>query len=116
MKFEVKEYGNKKEILKFPDHYVAIAVMVDDSGVVVDENGKKILKAGTLVGGGVIKDPQAKVSTVNGAETEGVLMNDVDLTYGPAPGAMIIHGFVDLSKIPEEPAIDVDLPQISFIK
>jgi len=49
-KFVVNDYGNKKEILKFPDHYVAVAVTVDDKGVVA-ENGKKIVPAGTIVGG-----------------------------------------------------------------
>ena len=115
MKFEVTKYGNKKEILKFPDHYVAIAVMVDDAGVEAVK-GKKILKAGTLVGGGVIENPEIKVKAINGAGTEGVLLNDVDLTYGPAPEAMVIHGFIDLSKIPEEPNSEVDLPLITFIK
>jgi len=28
-KFVETEYGSTKEILKFPDHYVALAVMVD---------------------------------------------------------------------------------------
>lgn len=50
-KFVETEYGSGKGILKFPDHYVAIAVMVDDDGVTSDENGKKIVKKGTIVGG-----------------------------------------------------------------
>jgi hypothetical protein len=50
-KFAETEYVSTKEILKFPDHYVALAVMVDDNGVVADENGKKIIKKGTIVGG-----------------------------------------------------------------
>ena len=50
-KFVETEYGSGKGILKFPDHYVAMAVMVDDDGVTSDENGKKIVKKGTIVGG-----------------------------------------------------------------
>ncbi len=50
-KFVETEYVSTKEILKFPDHYVAIPVMVDDADVAADENGKKILKKGTVVGG-----------------------------------------------------------------
>ena len=50
-KFVETEYVSTKEILKFPDHYVAIAVMVDDTDVTPDENGKKIVKKGTIVGG-----------------------------------------------------------------
>jgi len=48
-KFVETEYGSTKEILKFPDHYVALAVMVDDDVPAVD--GKKIVPKGTIVGG-----------------------------------------------------------------
>lgn len=50
-KFVEQEYGSTKEILKFPDHYVALAVMVSDSGVTANEFGKKIVPKGTIVGG-----------------------------------------------------------------
>ena len=242
-KFVQTDYLNKKEILKFPDHYVALAVMVSDSGVSANADGKKIVSAGTIVGGkdasvlenleqpvvdkntspvkatkdyamadaaesGTIdmtltalefgaagnsisltlssasaatgdvvevsvsdtditvkpvvadttvtstigdvvaainqhKDakllvvasaPEAALTTVvtknitktvlaggsDGTVTgaEGVLMNDVDVTYGPAPGAMIIHGFVAIDQLPEPPAFGAAavLPMIKFIK
>ena len=242
-KFVQTDYLNKKEILKFPDHYVALAVMVDDSGVSADADGKKIVPAGTNVGGKdapvlenldqpvvdkntppakatkdfavaeddgggdinltltavapgtagnsitltmssssaasddkvevavtgtdiVVKpvvnegtvtstigdvvnainanadakalvvasadeDVLDEVITKNITETalaggsdgdvtdaEGILLNDVDVTYGPAPGAMLIHGFVDLNKLPEVPAFGAAaaLPMIAFIK
>ena len=216
-KFVETEYGSTKEILKFPDHYVALAVMVGDSGVAA-VNGKKIVPKGTIVGGatasvlenldqavagkyvpiktatlltGSADDDNvivwtavtagaagndveikmvvggttaalsvavaAKVITVTVANTdgtatstakevadkinadasakvlvvataanpdstkavaaveqtalaggadaaitgaEGVLMNDVDVTYGPKEGAMIIHGFVKIDALP----------------
>lgn len=234
------EYLNKKEILKFPDHYVALAVMVSDEGVEPNEDGKKIVPAGTIVGGKnapVLENldepvtdkntPPAKatkeftlyssggtthkmtltakepgtagnsitfamskstaasddevevevtstaivvkpvvsenvitstigeiVEAINSDEdasalvvasapataldvapnqditataledgsdgsatgAEGVLLNDVDVTYGPAPGAMLLHGFVDLNKIPEPLAFGINLPMIAFIK
>ncbi len=50
-KFVETEYGSTQEILKFPDHYVALAVMVSDDGVVANDNGKKIVSKGTIVGG-----------------------------------------------------------------
>ncbi len=43
-------YAGQKEILKFND-YVATVVTVDDTGIVADADGKKIVKAGTIVGG-----------------------------------------------------------------
>lgn len=125
-KFVQTDYGNTKEILKFPDHYVAIAVTVDDEGVVAVD-GKKIVPAGTIVGGGTLADPDEmvkKATTTPGeddapdtTDAEGVLLNDVDVTYGPAPGAMVIHGFIDETKLPEAPddAERAALKQITFI-
>lgn len=117
-KFVVTNYGNKKEILKFGDHYVSVAVTVDDTGIVANADGKKIVPAGTIVGGGVLADPTKKVSEKNTADAEGVLLNDVDVTYGPAPGAMVIHGFIDLNKLPAAPAAEAvtALNQIFFMK
>jgi hypothetical protein len=114
-KFVQTSYGNKKTILKFPDHFVNVAVTVDDAGVVANADGKKIVLAGTIVGGGVLADPTKKVKAANTASAEGVLFNDVDVTYGPAPGAMLIHGFVDLNKLPAAPDATA-IPVLNLIK
>ncbi len=119
-KFTEQEYGSTREILKFPDHYVAIAVTVDDEGVTANAYGKKIVPKGTIVGGKddsvfsslskpvankiiVAGDPPA----VSAVGAEGVLMNDVDVTYGPKEGAMIIHGFVAIDKLPYDNPAEV---------
>lgn len=116
MKFTQTDYLSKKNILKFPDHFVAIAVTVDDTGITANADGKKIVPAGTNVGGltaSALADVSQMVTEKNSdgtagaagaaVDAEGVLLNDVDVTYGPASGAMIIHGFVDLGKLPEMP-------------
>ncbi|KHD34416.1 prophage protein [Clostridium acetobutylicum] len=116
-KFVQTDYGNKIEILKFADHFVALNVMVDDAGVTVNADGKKIVPAGTIIGGGVLANGTGNVTIKNtqggatgtagaGVDAEGVLLNDVDVTYGPASGAMILHGFVDLAKLPATPCAD----------
>lgn len=114
MKFIQEDFGNSIGILKFPDHYVAVAVTVDDAGVVAGSDGKKIVKAGTIVGGtgganAALANQAIQVTAHNSAgatteagaavDAEGVLMSDVDVTYGPASGAMIIHGYLDLTKV-----------------
>lgn len=126
-KFVETTYTNKKEILKFPDHYVALAVTLDDTGITANAEGKKIIPAGTILGGGVIANPAVKAKkavTTPGEEgapetsdAEGVLFNDVEVTYGSAPGAMIIHGFIAVDKIPTPPdaAEAAALKQIIFI-
>lgn len=125
MKYKETIFSNKKEILKFPDHYVALAVTVDDEGIAVNENGKKIIPAGTIVGGKtspVLTNPTETVikkntQGTNASSAEGILFYDVDVTYGKAPGAMIIHGFIAKEKLPEAPAAEAvtALKQIFFI-
>lgn len=120
MKFVETNYANKETILKFPDHYVGIAVQVDDTNVAVNADGKKILPAGTPVGGvggKVLEDESLLVEkknddTVAAGETgaavdaEGILLEDVDCTHGEGQGTMLIHGFIDISKLPEEIVAD----------
>lgn len=118
MKYTQTDYGNTKQITKFLDHYVNLAITVDDTGVVANAEGKKIVPAGTIMGGGVLASETIKATAVNGAGSEGVLFYDVDVTYGPAPGALMIHGFVDLDKLPVAPAAAAvtALKQITFLK
>lgn len=110
MKFEQTDYLGTKNILRFPDHVVSVPVMVDDTGVTVNADGKKVLPSGTViggVGGKVMADPDnIKVSHQNDANAEGVLFNDVDVSYGPRSGSMIIHGFINPGKIPEAPTAE----------
>lgn len=124
MKYVETQYlNNQKSIVKFPDSYVAMAVMVEDAGVVADAEGKKIVKAGTIIGGtgganaifanltvkATVHNIQAAVTGAAGAgvDAEGVLMSDVDVTYGDASGSMLIHGFVDLNKLVAAPVAAV---------
>lgn len=123
-KFIQEDYGNTKEILKFPDHYVALAVTVDDEGILPNEHGKKIVPAGTILGGKtkpVIDNTDEYVVEKEGediADAEGVLFRDTDVTYGPASGALIIHGFIAQDKLPKPVTAEAKaaLPQIHFIK
>lgn len=116
-KFVETTYGNTTGILKFPDHYVNVAVTVSDAGVDT-VGGKKIVKAGTILGGGFLADDTVKAVKVNDATAEGVLFNDTDVTYGPAPGAAIIHGFIATDKLPvvPDPLAITALKQITFLK
>lgn len=116
-KFVETTFTNKKEILKFPDHYVNVAVTVSDAGV-TSVNGKKIVPAGTILGGGFLADESVVAVKTNAAGAEGVLFNDTDVTHGPAPGAALIHGFIDLDKLPEAPVAEAvtALKQITFLK
>lgn len=131
-KFTETQYTNKKEILKFSNHHVQLAITVSDSGITADSDGKKIVPAGTIVGGsgGFILSDDTKLAVVKntqggatgtagaGVDAEGILLDDVDVTYGPKEGAMVIHGFVKLSALPTAPCADAikALNMIKFIK
>jgi len=39
----------------------------------------------------------------NADGAEGILLDDVDCSYGDASGTMLVHGFIDVSKLPETP-------------
>lgn len=118
MKFVQTSYTNKKEILKFPDHYVNLAVTVSDAGVPANTEGKKIVPAGTILGGGFLASESVHAVKTNAAGAEGILFNDTDVTYGPASGAALIHGFIALDKLPEAPTAEAvtALKQITFLK
>lgn len=103
MKMVITEYGTAKTILKFADHVVSMSVMVDDIGITANSEGKKIVPAGTIIGGGFISDNTVLAVKKNDADAEAVLLNDVDVTYGAAPGAAVLHGFINLNRLPEAP-------------
>ncbi|MCT4660295.1 MAG: hypothetical protein N4A40_00435 [Tissierellales bacterium] len=114
---KVQNYLSSKEILKHKE-FEAVPVTVDDGVTAV--NGKKILKAGTIIGGktqSVLINRQepivsknkagvATTDTASGKSAEGILLVDVDVTDGPQPGTMVIRGTIDLNKIPETPCAD----------
>lgn len=101
-KIRVTNYSNTKEILKY-DHYVAEAVVLTQANATIAD-GKKIVKAGTIL-------------PANDATAKGIVLYDVDVTNGDEVGSLVIHGFIDKSKLPTEPdaAAITALPMIKFI-
>lgn len=99
-----------KQILAIPDHYVALGYThrraVEGSlGQAVLENGRYIVKAGTIY-------------PANDATAVGVVMNDYDVTDGDEHMAVIHHGFIKVAALPEEPseAAVAALPLIKFVE
>ena len=72
----VREFDQSKTILKYFD-YKGSACVVSSSGVSADENGNKIVKAGTPF-------------PANDSTCKGYLLHDVDVTQGDAPGTFIV--------------------------
>lgn len=106
MKFSTEKVVQGVNILA-NDHYVAIPYDCSD---VTATNG--IIPAGTIL-------------PANDGTAKGVLLSDVDKNKDPN-GAIVIHGFIDTSKLPEAPSEDTTgenaatgaksaLKQITFI-
>lgn len=60
---------------------------VDDTGIEADENGRKIVQAGT-----VYKENEKAI---------GLVFADVDVTNGPQPVAVMVEGYVIESRLPK---------------
>ena len=94
------------DVLLNPDNAFEIGVQVGDTGVIANEEGKKIIKAGTPVGGtvSVLETRDTVLSVTNtsdaGANSQGVLRHDVDVTNGNANATLIVRGEIDSSKCP----------------
>lgn len=78
------------------DHYVAIPYNCSE---IADTNG--VIPAGTII-------------PANDATAIGVLLNDVAKDENPN-GTIVIHGFIDKSKLPVAPNEAVNIPMIKFM-
>ena len=75
------------------------------SNAAVDENGRKIVKAGTPLNGDLKARNTAFVKAVDSTNPAvGVLLHDVDVTDADANGTLLIFGFVNLSRLDEATA------------
>lgn len=101
MKLKQNAINLPLEIL-YNNHFVGIPCMVSSTGITPDSEGKKIVKAGTIL-------PQ------NDATAKGVLLTDVDVTNGDCSGTIIIHGFIDNAKLVKN-GITVSAEAVSALK
>lgn len=103
-KIKSAEFGNDKQILIAPEVAVEIGCIVTNTGVDADTEGKKILKAGTPVGGStdVLMNRQTVLTKQTGANAQGVLLHDVDVTAGEENATLVIEGVIDYEKVDED--------------
>lgn len=93
------------QILLNTDLQYSMGVVVTNTGLTADSEGKKILKAGTPITGNLDARTTAFTkATTTGDSTPvsnavGVLLHDVDVTKGSANGTILIFGFVNTNRL-----------------
>lgn len=87
-------YVSKKDVSQInflaSAKFQAFTYQVSDAGVTANADGRKIVPAGT-------------VYPANDATAVGILLNDVDVTEGPQPGAVIVEGYIIEARLPVAP-------------
>ena len=95
-------FGASKNILIAPELAHTIGCIV---GVEAGDDGRKVIKAGTPVGGdtNVLENRQTVLKVTNDAEngskSQGVILHDVDVTKGNANATLIVAGVIDTEKL-----------------
>lgn len=112
----------EKHILIANNSYmVTLGAQVTNTGVDADDEGKKILRAGTPLAGDITKRGTAFTKT-NGSSAVAILMHDVDVTAGAENATIILAGCVDLLKLDDATKALVTsdvvsaLPRIIFVE
>lgn len=118
----ITKYDADNQILGFIQGKIAFGGVVSAIGVSADANGRKIIPAGTPVGGSTnfLEDENAVLSVVSDATAQGILEHDVDVTTGNATGTVIVAGWVNENRLPSTVTISDTvkkaLPDVHFFK
>ncbi|WKF70467.1 hypothetical protein QYM39_06035 [Pediococcus pentosaceus] len=93
----IRTFGSQNQILANVENKVAYPVTVNATGVTADSHGRKIIPAGTPIGGAknALQDDTVVLSVANDATAQGVLEHDIDVTAGESAGTMIVWGWVN---------------------
>lgn len=99
-----KNFGKTEQINFLASaKYQAFTVQVSDSGVVAGADGRKVVPAGT-------------VWPLNDATAQGILFNDVEVTYGPQPASLLVEAYILEARLPVAPvaAAKTAMKEIKF--
>lgn len=104
----ITKYNANNQILGFIQGKIAFGGIVGATGVSADANGRKIIPAGTPVGGSAnfLADENTVLSVVSDATAQGILEHDVDVTAGNATGTVIVAGWVNENRLPSTVTIN----------
>ena len=115
----------RKTILVDELNSTAFSCKVANTGISADDDGKKIVKAGTPISGNLEARGTAfvKASTTSGvSNATGILLHDVDVTDGTKNAQVVVFGFIDLNKLEADvqelvtAEVKTALKMIQFVK
>ncbi|MBL1228140.1 hypothetical protein IW492_02695 [Enterococcus sp. BWB1-3] len=115
---------NRKQILANTVLFQAFGAQINDTDITADSNGRKIIPAGTPVGGAddFLDNEMAELQmTTNIEEIQGVLLYEVDVTAGTQNGTVLVFGFVNEKRLASSVEIDDNVKaaldgKITFVK
>ena len=102
-----KSQSNTVHILVNNMPFASIGVMVNDAGIPTVD-GKKIIKAGTPVGGSnsTFENEAAILTSTNtpalANQTQGILLHDVDVSYGVENATLLFEGTVNEARFEDD--------------
>lgn len=116
-----KSYGNDVDIRIASELAFELPCIVSNAGVVANEEGKKIIKAGTPLYGENYFMNRQEVLKTSGTTAYGVALHDIDVTAGDTNDTLLIAGYVDYLKLDASVQSLVDtaktnLTRILFVK
>lgn len=100
----VKKSGKVEDINFLASaRFQSFTEQVESAGVSANEEGRKIVPAGTIY-------------PSNDVGAKGILLNDVDVTEGPQPGALIVEAYILEDRLPVAPdsAAKTAMTEIKF--
>lgn len=105
-----KDYFTKSQVVMFPDVAVALGGIISADATNVTKNDRKLVKAGTPVGGAdFMKDSQTVLTTADANNVQGVLVHDVDVTDGNGNGTVLINGYINTKYVDKSVTIADDV-------
>ncbi|MBE1302929.1 hypothetical protein G4W71_02555 [Clostridium botulinum] len=123
MYFKKITYENDMEILVTPANLITFTGTVLAANVAsADANGKKYIKAGTLIDfdGNIVKQTGGEGSETLTSVPVGVLYQTVDVTNGDMPCSLVVEGYLRIDRVLDGFAesaiaeIKTALPKITF--
>ena len=103
---KIEHYTSPDQVLGFIREKVAFGALIGDTGVTADAFGRKVIPAGTPVGGAtsMLDDENAVLTVADDAAkdtVQGILEFPVDVTAGTADGTVIDNGYINRFRLPE---------------